>query len=335
MFQLSDKQIQVLNTLFNVLFITIIVLQVIRKALYTLPDKWLFFLTSDAVEYFIFSVIAYLLYYYVLRRNQLWYKISFIVLFIVLIVLVALLKSYRIHNEVLLDRSFDFSTEFIGKTFLFYFLIYFINRLDFFNRYKNLENELNQAKGQLLRNQLHPHFLFNAFNSLYSMSLKNSPDTPNTILKLSGMMRYLTDDSTNKRVKLTQELKFIEEYIAIEKIRFGDQATIKLSINGIAEGKNIEPLLLITLVENAFKHGFYINDQNAFVSINIICKNHIILFKVENSILDKQHFNVTNRKGKGIESLKKRLAISYPKKHNLVLQHNNDIYSANLEINLG
>lgn len=334
MFQLSDKQVQLLKIFFHTIFISIVFFQVMKKAIITLPDKWLFFLTSDAMEYSVFTIIAYLLYYYILKFKGFWFKTSFIMLFIVVIALLALLKSYRIHNLIILDRSFDFFTEFIGKTFLFYFLINFVNRLDFFNRYKNLEHQLNLAKGQLLRNQLHPHFLFNAFNSLYSMSLKNSVETPDTILKLSGMMRYLTDDSANKKVKLIHELKFIEEYIAIEKIRFGTQANIKFLIQGNSEGKNIEPLLLIILVENAFKHGFYINDKNAFVTINISITDQRILFLVENSILDKQHFNTTNREGKGLDNLKKRLQLSYPKKHKLVLQYRNDIYRAQLEINL-
>ncbi|WP_405206591.1 sensor histidine kinase [Aquimarina sp. LLG6339-5] len=334
MFQLSDKKVRLLKIFFHTGFILIVFFQVIKKAINTLPDKWLFFLTSDAIEYSVFTIIAYVLYYYALKCKGLWYKTSYIIFFIVVIILLAFLKSYRIHNEVLLDRSFDFFTEFIGKTFLFYFLINFVNRLDFFNRYKNLEYQLNLAKGQLLRNQLHPHFLFNAFNSLYSMALKNSAETPSTILKLSGMMRYLTDDSANKKVKLIHELKFIEEYIAIEKIRFGTQANIKFLIQGNPEGKNIEPLLLIILVENAFKHGFYINDKDAFVTINVSIIDQRIMFIVENSILDKQHFSASNREGKGLDNLKKRLQLSYTKKHKLLLEHRNNVYKAQLEINL-
>jgi len=334
MFQLSDKQIRILKIIFHVVFTSIIAFRLIEKALIRLPDDWLFFLTSDAVEYAVFAIVAYLLYYKILKHKQLWYKTSFIILFIIVIEVLAALKSYRIHGEVLAERSFNFFTEFIGKTFLFYTLIYFSNRLDLLNRYKKLENELNQAKGQLLRHQLHPHFLFNAFNSLYSLSLKNSSKTPDTILKLSGMMRYLTDDSINKQVKLTHELKFIQEYIAIEKIRFGEQANITLQIEGNPQDKIIEPLILIALVENAFKHGFYTNHESAFVSIKVFISNQFILFKVENSILDKQHFDTSKREGKGLDNLKKRLHLSYPKKHSLVLQDKKNLYLAQLEINL-
>ncbi|WP_272149227.1 sensor histidine kinase [Tenacibaculum aiptasiae] len=308
-------------------------IMLLDKTMSLLPDYWLLFLTCDAVEYFVFTVLAYLLYYYVLKLHKFWFKTSFIILFIIIIAVLAATKSYRIHDEILIDRTFDFFTEFIGKTFLFYALIQIVNRLDFFNKYKKLKNELELAKGQLLRNQLHPHFLFNAFNSLYSMSLSNNPKTSDTILKLSGMMRYLTDDSVHKQVKLEHELKFINEYIAIEKIRFGEQANISLQIEGTPQGISIEPLLLITLVENAFKHGFYTNDSSSFVNVTIDVDDKSLLFKVKNSIQDQQHFNQNSREGKGLENLKNRLQLSYPKKHELLLESENNVYLAQLKIN--
>ncbi|MCF2875757.1 MULTISPECIES: sensor histidine kinase [unclassified Tenacibaculum] len=333
MFQLSDKQIQVFKVTFHIIFISIIMVMLLDKTMSLLPDYWLLFLTCDAVEYFVFTILAYLLYYYVLKHHKFWLKTSFIILFISIIAVLAATKSYRIHDEILNNRTFDFFTEFIGKTFLFYALIQIVNRLDFFNKYEKLKNELELAKGQLLRNQLHPHFLFNAFNSLYSMSLSNNPKTSDTILKLSGMMRYLTDDSVHKQVKLEHELKFINEYIAIEKIRFGEQANISLQIEGTPQGISIEPLLLITLVENAFKHGFYTNDSSSFVNITIDVDDKSLLFKVKNSIQDQQHFNQNLRQGKGLENLKNRLQLSYPKKHELLLESENNVYLAQLKIN--
>ncbi len=333
MFELSDKRIQVFKVTFHIIFISIIMIMLLDKTLLLLPDYWLLFLTCDAVEYFVFTVLAYLLYYYVLKLHEFWFKTSFIILFIIIIAVLAATKSYRIHDEILIDRTFDFFTEFIGKTFLFYALIQIVNRLDFFNKYEKLKNELELAKGQLLRNQLHPHFLFNAFNSLYSMSLSNNPKTSDTILKLSGMMRYLTDDSVHKQVKLEHELKFINEYIAIEKIRFGEQANISLQIEGTPQGISIEPLLLITLVENAFKHGFYTNDSSSFVNVKIDVDDKSLLFKVKNSIQDQQHFNQNSREGKGLENLKNRLQLSYPKKYELLLESENNVYLAQLKIN--
>ncbi len=334
MLSFSKKRLAIFKRIFNVVLACFILLQVLLKAFDTLPNHWLFFMTSDAMEYFVFAVIVYLLYFSILKRKQLSYIVSFSLWAIVLITALAMLKSYRISNTILLDKSFDYFTEFIGKTFLLYAIVYFVNRLEFFFRYNTLELELKQTKEQLLRNQLHPHFLFNAFNSLYSMSLKQHPKTSDTILKLSSMMRYLTDESITRTVKLSQELQFITQYVAIEKIRFGTQANIRLHIEGNPIGKQIEPLLLLVLVENAFKHGFYTNDTDAFVHIAVKITDTVLHFTVKNSIQQKQHFNTTDRKGKGLDNLKKRLQLSYPKAYTYEVSLKNNVYLTQLEINL-
>jgi LytS/YehU family sensor histidine kinase len=164
------------------------------------------------------------------------------------------------------------------------------------------------------------------------MSLKNHPKTSDTILKLSGMMRYLTDDTNIPHVKLSQELNFIQEYISIEKIRFGEKSNIEFTINGDPIGKEIEPLLFITLVENAFKHGFYTNDQSAFVHITLHITDTIAEFSIENSIQPKQHFQKEERIGKGLDILKKRLKLSYPKNSKLTLIKKDAVYLAKLKI---
>jgi len=334
MIQLSDKAIQTIKIIFNAVFIFFIFFLLLKTAYYTLPNDWLFFLTSDAVENFIFTIIVYLLYYYVLKYKQFWHKASYLIFFIIIIISLASLKSYRIYNEILLERIFNYFTQFLGVIFLFYALIYFVNRLEVFNHYKKLEVELDQAKQQLLRQQFNPHFLYNAFNSLYSMALKKHPKTPDTILKLSGMMRYLTDDTTIKKVRLTKEIEFIEQYITIEKIRFGEKSKINFTLEGVTSNVFIEPLLLVTFVENAFKHGFYTNDYNNFITISLKVSNDNLKFKVKNSIQTKQHYQQENRTGKGLENVKERLKITYPKKHNLSIKNEENIFDINLKIDI-
>jgi hypothetical protein len=330
--QLTAKNIGYIKIGFNTLFISFIIYPVLKRVVFLFPNDWLFFFTSDAVENLLCAIIVYTLFFKVFKLNNIWGKLALLLLFMIPLMALAILKCYRILHVFELERSFQYFTNFLGQSLLFYLLVFFFNRIELFNHYMRLETELKQAKDQLLKNQLHPHFLFNAFNSLYSMALSHNPKTPDTILKLSGMMRYLTDDSTSRKVKLTQDLKFIEEYISIEKIRFGEGANIQLKIEGSPEGKSITPLLLTTLVENAFKHGFYTNDTNAFVTIHLVIKNKKLVFKVENSIQDKQHFNKTEREGKGLDNLKKRLQLAYPKKHNLLLESKNNRYVAQLEL---
>ena len=335
MIQLSHKTIKTIKIIFNVIFISIIVFSLIRRMLFSIPDDWLFFFTSDAVENFVFVAIAYVLYYFVLKLKDIWKKISCIFLFIAVLIAIASLKDYRIHLGITLEGTFEYFTSFFGQTVLFYALVYFVNKLEFLYRYKKLETELNQAKEQLLRNQLHPHFLFNAFNSLYSLSLKNHPETSQYILKLSSMMRYITDETHLNKVRLAKELDFIKQYIAIEKIRFGNDIPIQFTSEGNnTDEKLIAPFLLITLVENAFKHGFYTNLKGAFVNINLNIVDNELLFTVENGMFKKQHFQESNRKGKGLENLKERLYLLYPKKSSLEISNTEDIYTAQLKISL-
>lgn len=353
MFQLSYKTIRTMKTTFHVVFIATILISLLRRAFVSLPDNWLFFLTSDAVENFLCAITAYVLYYFVFKLNGNWKKIGASIIFVIILLALAslkdyrtledyrilkdymTLKDYRIPNGITFRRTFDYFTSFLGQSFLFYSFVYIINRFEFFGQYQKLERELNQAKEQLLRNQLHPHFLFNAFNSLYSLSLKNDPRTSDYILKLSSMMRYLTDEIHLEKVPLYKEIDFIEKHIAIEKIRFGQDACIQLRVTGFdREEKWIEPFLLITLVENAFKHGFYTNIKDAYVKIDVAIGNDELLCTVENSLFSKQHFQENNREGKGLKNLKKRLELLYPKRSSLTIKNTQKAYTTHLKITL-
>ena len=331
--QLSSSTIKTINLLFSFGFIAVILFQLIKTAFYALPNDWFFFLTSDAIENLVCALIAFGLYYYVLKLNGIWGKIGFAILFISLLLSLALLKDFRIHDTVEFEQTFEYFTSFLGQSLLFYSGIYFINRLEFLNRFKKIEKELNVAKEQLLRNQLHPHFLFNAFNSLYSLSLKDSSETSEYILKLSSMMRYLTDEIQLERVPLTKELDFIKKYIAIEKMRFGKDASIQFTTEGnVNNEKLIAPFLLITLVENAFKHGLYTNNRDAFVNVHLKTENNELLFSVENSVFVKQHFEENIRTGKGINNLRQRLQLLYPKQFSLETNKTKNKYIAQLKI---
>ncbi|MEP0266326.1 histidine kinase [Dokdonia sp.] len=335
MLELSPKTIHTIKNTFHVIFIGVITFELLRKASFLLPEDWLFFLTSDAIENFICACIAYGLYYFVFRLDHIWKKISMIILCIIILLLLASLKDYRIHGTTDFKQTFEYFTSSLGISLLFYSGIYFINRLEFLNRYKMLEKELNLAKAQLLKNQLHPHFLFNAFNSLYSLSLKNHPETSDYILKLSSMMRYLTDETHLTKVPLHKEIDFIEKYIAIERIRFGEDARITLTIKDSDYSSTfIAPFLLITLVENAFKHGFYTNSKDAFVNIYLNIKDNNLLCTVENSLFSKQHFQESNRDGKGLENLKQRLQLLYPKRSNMSITTTKESYTTQLKIPL-
>ena len=292
--------------------------------------------SRDLFEIFSITVSTYLFYYIVfVRKILISFKIIWLSVCILLFTAIAINKNHFAIESGLIHVFSDL-LRYIGFGSILFFILWILDNAKFLKneRFITTKKALKEAENKLLRQQFNPHFLFNAFNSLYSLSLQSHPKTSETILKLSGMMRYVTDDSTVSNVKLSRELRFIEDYISIEKLRFNDSERINITISGNIESVTIEPLLLITLVENAFKHGFYTNDPNSFITIEVNAVGTTLLFKVENYVQDKQHFNTTKRIGKGLENLKKRLQLSYPNKHKLSLQCERNVFLAELKLNL-
>lgn len=329
----KDDNYYFVKVIFHTLYFSIFIFVMINAYHLTLDSIFhKSILTRDPFETTVITILTYLFYYLVFCSEKLLInKIKWALGAVLILALISYNKEGNLIFQVLEQLVL-----YIGLSFILFSFLWTIDNLHilFNNRFWVSKKKLQEAESKLLKQQLNPHFLFNAFNSLYSMALNNNPKTPDTILKLSGMMRYLTDHSSSRQVKLIHELKFIGEYISIEKIRFGELAKISLEVKGNPKDKNIEPLLLMVLVENAFKHGFYTNDTNAFVEITITITDYIIHFVVKNSVQEKKHFNLTNRKGIGIENLKKRLDLSYPKTSRYNYELKNNIYLALLEIEL-
>jgi hypothetical protein len=188
-----------------------------------------------------------------------------------------------------------------------------------------------QAELNLLRSQLHPHFLFNTLNNLLSMvDQKKDPALASAIDKLSGLLRYVVYDAMEKNVSIQQEIDFIRNYAQLQQLRFEDnEIQFNLSISGSYDQQRIEPGIFIPFVENAFKHGArpeYHATINA--SFDLTHPNKII-FEIQNPL----GFQVQNpeKSGVGIASSKERLQLVYPKMHTLeILQE--EMFSVHLEI---
>ena len=198
------------------------------------------------------------------------------------------------------------------------------------------------AELQLLKAQIHPHFLFNSLNNIYSFALEPSPKAPEMILKLSDLLHYMLYDCKQPLVELEKELKMIKDYISLEQIRYGERLSLKVSVserkstdNLKAEQKLIAPLLLIPFVENSFKHGTSKMLSDPSVVLNIIIDNNILFFKLINSKPSENRENQagTNR-GLGLKNVRKRLELLYPARHELQIIENNSEYSVLLKIEL-
>jgi two-component system, LytTR family, sensor kinase len=197
---------------------------------------------------------------------------------------------------------------------------------------KELETKTLQSELSFLKSQINPHFLFNSLNSIYALALKKSDLAPNLILQLSEMMRYMLYESNEKTVPLEREIKYVENYLALERSRYGDKAAIDFDYD--IDQKNtyqIAPLLFITFLENSFKHGLSHQLTGGYVFVYICVENNQLDLLVENSkteLKDERYF----KGGIGLTNVRRRLELLYKNNYHLEIEDLPDAYKVNLRI---
>lgn len=194
----------------------------------------------------------------------------------------------------------------------------------------NLKNEKAKTELKHLQTQVNPHFFFNMLNNLYGLVGRDSTKAKQLILKLSDMMRYSIYEGQNDHVTLQEEIDFITNYIELHKMRYHKNIDVSFNKNVDGDTLKIVPLLFIILVENAFKHGVEVLRKEAFVYIKLKADREQVYFEVENNF-DKTH---ATEKGIGLNNLKRRLELTYPKKHLFSTQIQNNTFKVRLEIQL-
>ncbi|MEM6700506.1 MAG: histidine kinase, partial [Bacteroidota bacterium] len=193
----------------------------------------------------------------------------------------------------------------------------------------NLEKEKVDAELSFLRQQINPHFYFNTLNNLYALSLTKDQRTPEVILQLSELMRYVIYKGKEKTVLLKEELKYIEDYVQLQQIRLHKQLDYRFEKEIDEESLLIPPLLFINLIENAFKHGIEPATKDCFLHISLRSDEQTLTFTCENSFEEtKEH-----QDGTGLKNLRRRLELLFPEQHELVTQMNQNTFKATLEIN--
>ncbi len=203
-------------------------------------------------------------------------------------------------------------------------------------RSSDLENSQLETQLLFLRSQVSPHFFFNTLNNIYSLSLEGSKRTPKVILKLSELMRYLIYDTKNKRQDLKNEILCIQNYLELEKIRYSDNLEINMNIIGQIEGKVIAPILLLSFVENAFKHGANKIIDKTKIDIDFNVEDEFLNFKIVNEIPvkpNKKQIFKRNQGGIGLSNVKKRLELGYKEEdYNMTISNSNNLFTVKLKI---
>lgn len=182
-----------------------------------------------------------------------------------------------------------------------------------------LEKEKTDTELSLLKQQVNPHFFFNTLNNLYSLSLKQDPATPETVLQLSELMRYVIYRAKEERVELQEEVKYLEDYLDLQRIRLYQEADIDFVIDVENPELEVPPLLFIILVENAFKHGIEPAVEDCFLQIELIERGGEITFICHNSREEREEDD-HQKPGIGLENMTRRLELLYPDLHELSIR---------------
>lgn len=227
-----------------------------------------------------------------------------------------------------------------GKDFYGLLLIYAISTsIKLSEKWQDSEKKRNETEKQklfaelsYLKKQVNPHFLFNALNNIYSLSISRSDQTTNAILKLSSILRYMLYE-TNSIRPLKNEVEIIHNYIGLQKFRITNNVSITFEVDGDTQNYMIEPLLLLPLIENAFKFGVD-NVNDSFIEIFLKIKEDDRLeFRVINKIVNKPVRNNEDF-GIGIKNIQRRLELLYPGNHEFISEEKEQVFSVNLNIKL-
>jgi hypothetical protein len=193
-------------------------------------------------------------------------------------------------------------------------------------RLKQTEQEKVQSELAYLKAQINPHFLFNTLNSIYALRVYRSDAAPESITKLSSIMRYVMSETSAALVALDKEIKYLQSYIDLERLRLTDKVKLDFKVEGDLTGKRISPLIFLPLIENAFKHGVSTVEE-CDIRIHITVSGNLLNLEVANN---KPRTESRHKTGLGVDNVKKRLLLLYPGKHELKIKETSSTYLVNL-----
>ena len=235
---------------------------------------------------------------------------------------------------IIMIEEYGDSDALVIVAFVYFPVLFFLITRWIFKQTKSiltLKNEKAKTELMHLKSQVNPHFFFNMLNNLYGWVDKDPVKAKKLIISLSEMMRYSIYEGEKDSVSLNEEVVYLQQYIELHRMRYRKEIDIQFAIETSENSVFIMPLLFIILLENAFKHGVENLRENAFVHIKMVTNDKQVVFEIKNNFDPKETSKVP---GIGIQNLKRRLELVYPKKHVLTLESNDDIYAAKLTIDI-
>lgn len=282
------------------------------------PDKLLRYVTSLLLANLVVSSARILLTYQ-LVTTEIW-------------------KEASVSGLGLFDPNY-FIAVYIGEIYVVGFTMAIKLGIDYvssINKRRELENKKMEAELSFLRSQIQPHFFFNTLNNLYSLSLRKDRKAPEMILKLSELMSYVIYEGKSRYVSLKQEIKHIQDYVDLEKLRYMDKLEVTMEITGNVEKYSMPPLILVPFVENCFKHG-NTNSDKIPILIKIDVKDDRLEYVVKNEPGDRKKNNVPRkdlRSGIGLKNAKRRLHLLFHDDYSLNVDQGKKTFTITLSMPL-
>ncbi len=326
-------------------WVTYFIINVIRWGSYF--GDYVYSFKSNLVEFSIHIILAYFTLYYLLPKYIIKrkYKI-FILYFFFLLILVYFIRtglnyflvSHNIWPEALNNQKAFTLNHFIAVVFGEIYVIALVSGIKLTadwlvekTRLEQLKKEKLKTELQLLKSQIRPHFFFNTLNNLYALTLEKSDLAPELVLKLSDVMEFVIYDSKKNKISLGEEIKYIKNYIAIEKIRFKNRVAEQITYDKSILNIQIPPLLFLAFVENSFKHGL-INQKKMEITISFKKTNsNQLLFSITNTYKPKQEFK-NKKHGMGIKNIKRRLELLYQNQYTLKITPQENVFTVSISI---
>lgn len=219
----------------------------------------------------------------------------------------------------------------LGMLFLSTFFFLIMRDRELQQKKVNLINQNLEFEMKFLKSQINPHFLFNALNNIYALSIIKAPNAPEMILKLSDMLRFTLYDSDNQKVKIGKELAYISNFIDFQRLKMDTEPNLIIDMNNCDKDLIIEPMLLIPFIENSFKHSHIENTQRGWIKMKIETVDAMLSFSISNSaILTNNSRDLPG--GIGLENVRKRLELLYHGRFTLKIETKNDVHSVEMTI---
>lgn len=291
------------------------------------------FLIGYIVTNLFFVIVFYLNYLYLVKSIYFKHKYFLYGGILFLIFLLSMLLGYytKINHPIHISIHDEPHSPILGSIIIRLLIVLLTSfGLKVYERWRESEFEKSQMELSYLKAQINPHFLFNTLNGIYALALKKSDDAPTAIVKLSSIMRYVINDAKEEYVSLEKEMKYVADYVDLQKMRLNKNVEVVFVNEGEPIGKKIVPMLYISFIENAFKYGVSTGEMSEIYIKQSIFRNELFI-EVINSIC-KTSIKEEDKTGIGLRNTKERLEKFYSGKYNLEIEESENRFRVELKL---